>query len=611
MDKTIKNRSEIDQEYLWDLSIVFKDDEEWYQTLSEVKEKIKQYETYQGTFMDSATNLYQLLKLDQEVSRTLSRLNTYSNSKSDEDKRNNSYLKMTGDLDQVYSVAATNSAYIVPTLMKYQYSKIEEFMNEEPKLKEFERSLKEIFRYKPYVLDEKEEKILSEYSQVFQVPSNLYDILSNSDLNLGTVLNDEGNEVELTDTNFIYYLRSKNRAFRKRVFEKVYETYRQFTNTFATTLAGMIDYSCIDAKVRGYQSSIESYLFPDKMPKEAYDNLIQSVNDGLPILMKYFDLKKKELGLDEIHIYDLYVDLVKTPTREYTFEEAKQLVMDAMSVLGDDYKRRLQDAFDNHWIDVYPNHGKASGAYSGGSYDTPPYVLLNYMGTLEDVSTLAHELGHSMHSYYTRENNPYETGDYSIFVAEVASTVNELLLAKYLLKTTDDKNLKRSILAHLMDMFKATIYRQVMFAEFEKQIHEKREEGEVLTSEMISHIYLELVKKYHEPVVKVDDDIQFEWERISHFYTPFYVYKYATGLASACQIVTDILDGKEHAVDNYISFLKDGSKHDPIDTLKIAGVDVLSKDTMVSALRMFEDFIEEYQELNGREVMQYGKKRLL
>lgn len=599
MEKTIKSRSEMNPEYLWDLSVVFKNDDAWYQTLEEVKEKIKEYEKYQDHFMESATSLYELLKLDQEVSRTLERLNTYSNSKSDEDKSNNTYLKMVGELDNAYTLATTSSAYIVPTLMKYQYTKIEEYMKEDERLKEFERSLKNIFRYKPYVLEEKEEKLLSEYIKVFQTPSNLYDILSNSDLKLGSVLDDEGKEIELTDANFVYNLRSKNRSFRKRTFEKVYETYQQFSNTFATTLAGIVDYSVIDAKVRGYQSSMASYLFPDKMPVEAYHNLIDSVNDGLPVLMEYFQLKKQELGLDEIHIYDLYVDLVKENTKEYTFEEAKQLVIEAMSVLGDDYVRRLNDAFDHHWIDVYPNKGKASGAYSGGSYDTPPYVLLNYMGTIDDVSTLAHELGHSMHSYYTRENNPYETGDYSIFVAEVASTVNELLLAKHLLKTTDDKNLKKSLLAHLMDMFKATIYRQTMFAEFEEQLHQAGEEGKILTSEYISDIYLKLVKKYHEPVVIVDDQIRYEWERISHFYTPFYVYKYATGLACACHIVTDILSGKEHAVENYIAFLKDGSKHDPIDTLKIAGVDILSKDTMKSALEMFSGFIQEYQSLNS------------
>ena len=594
MEKTIKSRSEMNPEYLWDLSVVFKNDDAWYQTLEEVKEKIKEYEKYQDHFMESATSLYELLKLDQEVSRTLERLNTYSNSKSDEDKSNNTYLKMVGELDNAYTLATISSAYIVPTLMKYQYTKIEEYMKEDERLKEFERSLKNIFRYKPYVLEEKEEKLLSEYIKVFQTPSNLYDILSNSDLKLGSVLDDEGKEIELTDVNFVYNLRSKNRAFRKRTFEKAYETYQQFSNTFATSLSGVVEYSCVDAKVRGYESSMQSYLFPDQMPVSGYHNLIDSVHEGLPVLMKYFQLKKQELHLDEIHIYDLYVDLVKENNQEYAFEEAKEMVLNAMSVLGEDYVRRLKEAFTNRWIDVYP---KQKGAYSGGGYDTPPYVLLNYMGTIDDVSALAHELGHAMHSYYTKENNPYITGDHSTFVGEVASTVNELFLAKYLLKTTEDKNLKKSILVHLMDMFKSTIYRQVMFAEFEEQIHSAVEKGEVLTSESISDIYYNLVKQYHEPVVVVDEQIRYEWEIISHFYTPFYVYKYATGLASACQIVTNILNGKEHAKENYIEFLKDGSKHDPIDTLKIAGVDVLSKDTMKSAIAMFEEFIKEYQSL--------------
>lgn len=597
MEKTIKERSEMDAKYLWNLSVVFQNDDAWYQTAEDTKEKIKQYENYRDTFMNSAQSLYELFVLDEEVSRLLERLSTYAYFKSDEDNRNNTYLKMSGEIDNLYILAETNSAFIIPNLLKYQYTKIEEYMEQEPRLKQYERSFQQIYRYQPYVLSEKEEKLLSEYQKVFQVPSNVYDILSNSDLKLGTVQDEEGKEVELSDANFIYYLRSKNRAFRKRVFDKAYQTYQQFSNTFATSLSGVVEYSCVDAKVHGYESSMQSYLFPDQMPVSGYHNLIDSVHEGLPVLMKYFQLKKQELHLDEIHIYDLYVDLVKENNQEYAFEEAKEMVLNAMSVLGEDYVIRLKEAFTNRWIDVYPNKGKQEGAYSGGGYDTPPYVLLNYMGTIDDVSALAHELGHAMHSYYTKENNPYITGDHSTFVGEVASTVNELFLAKYLLKTAEDKNLKKSILVHLMDMFKSTIYRQVMFAEFEEQIHSAVEKGEVLTSESISDIYYNLVKQYHEPVVVVDEQIRYEWEKISHFYTPFYVYKYATGLASACQIVTNILNGKEHAKENYIEFLKDGSKHDPIDTLKIAGVDVLSKDTMKSAIAMFEEFIKEYQSL--------------
>ena len=296
MEKTIKSRSEMNPEYMWDLSVVFKDDDAWYQTLEEVKEKIKEYEKYQDHFMESATSLYELFELDSDISRILERLYVYSNSKSDEDKSNNAYLKMSGELENAYTLATTSSAYIVPTLLKYQYTKIEEYMKEDERLKKFERGLKNIFRYKPYVLEEKEEKLLSEYMKVFQAPSNLYDILSNSDLKLGTILDDEGKEMELTDTNFVYNLCSKNRAFRKRTFDKVYETYKQFSNTFAATLSSIVDYSVIDAKVRGYQSSMSSYLFPDKMPIEAYHNLIDSVNEGLPILMEYFKLKKQELG---------------------------------------------------------------------------------------------------------------------------------------------------------------------------------------------------------------------------------------------------------------------------------------------------------------------------
>ncbi|MBS7020689.1 MAG: oligoendopeptidase F [Firmicutes bacterium] len=600
MEMKNKPRSEMDKKYLWDLSCVFKSDEDWYQALDEVKEMINSYQKYQDTFMDSAKNLYYTLKLDQEVSRKLDLLNVYSNSKSDEDKSNNTYLKMSGELMDVYTKVSVNSSFLVPTLLKYQYLKIEEYMKEEPRLKEFEHSLKDVYRYKPYVLPENEEKLLSEFSKVFQNSSETYDIFTTSDLEFGSVLSDTGEEIELTDANFGYYLRSKNRAFRKRVFEKVYESYKQYSNTIATTLAGVVDTSIIDARIRGYQNSMQSYLFPDEVNSEVYDNVINSINEGLPILMKYFQLKKDVLGLDELHIYDTYVDLAPNNTnKEYTFEEGKELVLDALSVLGEDYIKNLNTAFDSNWIDVFPNKGKHGGAYSGGSYDTPPYVLLNYLGTMNDVSTLAHELGHSMHSYYTRTNNPYETGDYSIFVAEVASTVNELLLGLHLLQVTEDVNEKKSILAHLLDMFKATLYRQTMFAEFEKKIHKDAEEGMILTSDYLCDTYYELAKKYHEPVAIADKEIRYEWERIHHFFTPFYVYKYVTGLASACKIVTDILSEKEQAVEHYMEFLKSGSKQSPVETLKIAGVDILSRETMESAIKLFEQLIEEFRTLEN------------
>lgn len=600
METNNKPRSEMDKNYLWDLSCVFKTDEDWYQSYEIAKQLIDSYKDYQDTFMNSAKELYDTLKLDQEISRKLDVLTVYANSKSDEDKSNNTYLKMWGELNDLYTQVSVASSFLVPTLLKYQYLKIEEYMKEEPRLKEFEHSLKDVYRYKPYVLPENEEKLLSEFSKVFQTPSETYDIFTTSDLEFGKVLSDTGEEIELTDANFGYYLRSKNRAFRKRVFEKVYESYKQYSNTIATTLAGVINASVINARVRGYQNSMQSFLFPDEVNSEAYDNVINSINEGLPVLMKYFELKKDVLGLDELHIYDTYVDLAPHETnKEYPFEEGKKLVLEALSVLGEDYVKNLNTAFDSHWIDVFPNKGKHGGAYSGGSYDTPPFVLLNYLGTMNDVSTLAHELGHSMHSYYTRENNPYETGDYSIFVAEVASTVNELLLGLHLLKVTEDKDEKKSILAHLMDMFKATLYRQTMFAEFEKKIHKGAEDGTILTSDYLCDTYYELAQKYHEPVAIADKEICYEWERIHHFFTPFYVYKYVTGLASACKIVTDILSEKENAVSNYLEFLKDGSKHSPVEALKIAGVDILSHETMESAIHLFEQFIEEFRTIEN------------
>ena len=593
----MRNRTDVDVKDTWDLTLIYKDDDAWYEEYESLKKEIDTYDQFQSTMMNSAQDLLELLVFDQKISRTLDKLYVYANMKSDEDKRNQTYLKMLGEITSLFTMISKKTAYIVPTLMKYQYAKIEEWMKEEPKLLEFEHSLKDIYRYQPYTLSETEEKLIATYSSALSKIGDTYDLLTTSDMNLGTIQDEDGNNVELREGNYTLYIRSKDRRVRKQAFETLLGGYAKFQNTIASTFTGMLELAKANAEAHHYESTIGSYLFADDLDETVYTNLINVVNNHMDTLMRYYHLKKKVLGLDEMHIYDIYVDLTEKASKTYSFEEGKNIVIDALNVLGDDYITNLKRAFMERWIDIYPTAGKTSGAYSGGSYDTLPYVLLNYNGTLNDVSTIAHELGHSMHSYYTRSNNGYETGDYSIFVAEIASTVNELLLSHYLLEHSKEKDEKRQILSEMMDLFKSTIYRQTMFAEFERKMHGDTEEGKTLTSEQINKAYYDLNLRYFEPEIIVDEKIQYEWERIPHFYTPFYVYKYATGLSCACKIVTDILSGKEHAVENYIAFLKNGSKDYPKEHLKMVGIDITKTDYIESAIAMFDDTITKMEKL--------------
>lgn len=593
----LKSRSEVVVNETWDLTKVYLTDEKWYENFEIVKNKLDNYDIYKDTMMDSAKDLYNLLKFDEEISREITKLYVYASMKSDEDKGNNQYLKMSSEISTLNNEAIKKSVYITPTLLKYDYNKIEEFYLEEPKLKEFSHSLKEIYRYKPHTLNEEMSKLIASYSGALQTSSDIYDVLTNSDMKLGMITNEDGEEVELTEGNYSLFIRSKNRNLRKQAFEMLFNSYEQFKNTIAIAFAGNIERAKAFAETHNYDSSLQAYLFSDNLPTDVYDTLINTVNSRMDVIKKYYNVKKEMLGLDEMHLYDIYVDIIEGVDKKYSFIEATKMVEDALSIFGDDYSKNLKRAFTERWIDIYPNKGKRSGAYSSGCYDTLPYVLLNYNGSLNDVSTLAHELGHSMHSYYARTSNPYETGDYCIFVAEIASTVNELLLNRYLLEHTDDKQEKLQILAELMELFKGTIYRQTMFAEFEKRMHDMKRDGKSLTSDVIKEEYYKLNEKYFANEVILDEEIKYEWARIPHFYTPFYVFKYATGLSCACKIVTDILSGDSKAKENYINFLKHGSKNHPVEHLKMVGIDILNGEYIDSAINMFDEVIEEFKTL--------------
>lgn len=591
------NRDTIDAKYKWDLTQIFKSTEEFEECYKKAETLIEDFKKYENIMGENAKNFYETINNYYEITRTLDKLYVYTNLLSDTDTSNNTYQSLKIKVSNLLDKWSKASFFVTPTILKKNEQEIEKYYIEEPKLKDYEIILKREFRYKEHTLSDEEEKLLSNLTKMLNNNYQTYELLKDSDLTFGTILDEAQKEVVLTESNYSIYIESKDRRVRKDAFQTLYQTYKQFINSFASTLSGNINENITIARIKKYNSTIEWCLYHDELDETIYNNLINTVSNNMNILYKYYSLKKEMLKLDELHLYDIYTPIVKNFDKKYPYEEAKETVLKALSILGEDYISTLAKGLENNWVDVYPSLSKRTGGYSGGSYDTAPYILLNYQEKYDDMSTLSHEAGHSMHSYYTRKNNPYQYGDYSIFVAEVASTTNEILLAKYLLKTSNNKEEKLFILDKLMNLFKATIYRQTMFAEFEQAIYQDAENDIPLTADYLSEKYYELNKKYFGSDVTIDEEIQYEWAKIPHFYYNFYVYQYATGLSAACHIANDILSGKENAVENYKSFLKCGSKKNPIDSLKLAGVDLTKKEVVESAINMFNDTIDEFKKL--------------
>lgn len=594
------DRTKIDDQYKWDLTQIFKNNEEFEETYNQVKKEIEDFAKYEEIMLKDANNLYRTLTIYYDINRKLEKLYVYTSFLFDIDTSNNQNQALKMKMSNLYNDWTKTSFFVTPTILKKDYKEIEEYYKEEPKLLEYEIILKREFRYKNHTLSDAEERLISSVTKALGNDYQTYTLLKDSDLTFGNVTNEEGQEVELTSSNYSLFIESKNRSVRKDAFQTLYKTYKQFANTFASIISGSIKENVTLAKIRKFNSTRESCLYADELDTSIYDNLIDSVSDNMNVIYKYYDLKKEVLELDELHLYDIYTPIVKNFDKKYSFEEAKDIVLKSLSILGEDYINTLSKGYDNKWCDIYPNKGKRTGAYSGGCYDTEPYMLLNYQDKYDDMSTLAHESGHSMHSYYARHNNDYQYGDYAIFVAEVASTVNEILLAKYLLENSKDEEEKLFILDNLMNLFKGTIYRQTMFAEFEKAIYEDVENDIPLTAEYLSNKYYELNKKYFGDKVIIDEEIKYEWTRIPHFYYNFYVYKYATGLSAACHITNEILSGKVGAVENYKKFLSCGTTLNPIDSLKLAGVDLNKKEVVESAIKMFKETIEDFRNIYNK-----------
>ena len=589
-----KKRSEINIQDTWDLTPIFKTKEEFFSNYQKFEEEYLNILKYKNHILDNSKSMLEFLELSDELERKLYKLYYYAHLNFDVDTTNNESQKMLGMVDNIMVKYNEATSFVLPELLKSDYEKVLKDLSVEPNLKKYQYNLEKIYRYKSHTLSEKEEKILSSLGVSLGASETIFETLTDSDMVFPSITV-AGVKHEFTESNYSTFIESLDRTTRKKAFSILFKTYEKFNHTIADTFRLNVEANTKVAKLKNYDSAITASLFHDNISLDVYNNLIETGNDNLDVLYKYYDLKKEVFNLDKLHLYDIYTPMVNDFNQSYSFEEAKNIVLEGLEVLGDDYQENLKKAFNNRYIDIYNNKGKRGGAYSSGFYDTNPYILLNFEGKYDDVTTLAHELGHSMHTMYSCKNNSYNTSSYQIFVAEVASTVNELILVKYLLKKAVKKEEKLYLLNRLMELFKGTIFRQTMFAEFERNMYFDHEKGIILTSDYLNDNYYKLVKKYFGKNVSCDKLIKYEWSRIPHFYYDFYVYKYAIGLSAACKIVHDIETNGTSSVRKYLEFLKTGGSMDPALELLVCDVDINSQDFILEAIKMFDATIEEFK----------------
>ncbi len=591
----MKDRKDIDKKYTWNLDVIYSDFECFDKDYNKAKKMIKRLKNYDKKMILDSDSFYETIKLYFDIDRIVSKLSVYTSLSFDLDTSNNDKQELCEKISNLRSDFNTNSYFIVPSILKLNSKTLKKFYKENIKLNDYKFYINEVYRYNKHILSDSEEKILSGISKIIGSSYDTYELFKDCDMSFDEIIDENGRKVYLTNSNYSLFIESKDRNVRESAFNTLHSKYKKYSNTFASLISTNMKELSTLAKLQKYDSAIQMSLFADDVDISVYDNLIDSVHEKINYIYEYYDLKKKILGLDELHLYDVYVPIVEEFDKKYNYEEAKEIILKVLSVFGDEYINMVKEGLDNRWIDVYPTKSKRTGGYSGGSYDTYPYILLNYQDKYNDMSTLIHEMGHSMHSYYSRSYNDYQNSEYRIFVAEVASTVNELLLSYYMLENSNSREERLFILNNLMELYRATIYRQTMFAEFEKKISGMIDNDEALTSDKLCNIYYDLNRFYFGDTVVVDDYIRYEWERIPHFYYDFYVYKYATGLSAATIIVKNILSHKDGAVAGYIEFLKCGSKKNPIQSLKLAGVDLTKKEVVTSALDEFKNILDMYK----------------
>lgn len=591
-------RSEQNVNDTWRMEDMFSSDEAWEEDFEKALEMISQYTKFSGKISESKEDLIAYFLFNDEINLLVERLYVYSNQKYHEDMAEAKYQAYSGKAQKLLVDIGSASAYFEPELLEMDERKLLQWMEDE-RLSDYRRYVSEVLRKKEHTLDKTTEEILAKSQKMASAADNIYAMYNGADIDFPTVTDSDGEEIKITHGNFVPILGGTDRELRMKAFKALYDTYGKMRNTIAATFNANVEQACFYADVRKYSSTLEMYLDGSNIPVSVYDNLIEVVHENMDLMHRYVKLRKKILDVDELHMYDVYAPIAKAPKEKISFEKAKQMVLEGLAPMGEAYLSKLKEGFANRWIDVYENEGKRSGAYSWGAYGTHPYVLLNYQGTLDDVFTLAHEMGHALHSYYSDENQPYIQAGYRIFVAEVASTCNESLLIHDLLKKTEDKETKAYLINHFLEQFKGTLYRQTMFAEFEKITHGMVEKGETLTSDVLCKIYYDLNKQYFGPEMVSDEEIALEWARIPHFYNPFYVYQYATGISAAIALSRKIMKEGAKGVEDYMKFLTGGGSKDPIELLKLAGVDMNEKKPIEDALGLFRELLDQMEALTA------------
>lgn len=596
--KELKTRDQIDSKYKWNIEAMIPDESVISGELETIKKEAEAYgEDFAGRLTESADTLLAAFQKRDDIWRRLEKIYVYARMRRDENNAETKYQAMADQCNSVIAAVSASMAFFTPELLSASEETILAYIDAAPGLEIYRFAICDTMRQKAHILTQAEENILAQMSEITGATNNIFTMLNNADIKFGTIIDEDGDETEVTHGNFIKFMESHDRDVRKNAYNAVYDAYKELINTIASAYNYNTKTDVVSARIRKYESARAAALSGDNIPAEVYDNLVAEVHKNLPAMHRYVELRKKLLGVDKLYMYDMYVPLIKLPETSVSFEEGLDIMRDALQPLGEEYLTKMNKGIEEGWIDVYENKGKTSGAYSFGCYDSYPYILLNYTDTLKDVFTIIHEMGHSMHSRYTRDEQPYIYGSHSIFTAEVASTVNESLLMQHLLRTEDEKEMRKYLLNMHLEEFRTTLFRQTMFAEFEDITHKAIESGETLTAEWMCQQYEDLNAQYYGSTVEKDDVIRYEWARIPHFYNAFYVYKYATGYSAATAISKKILTEGKSAAQDYIRFLKTGESDHPIELLKIAGVDMSSPLPVQQAMETFNQLLDEFESL--------------
>lgn len=589
-------RSEISDEYKWSVKDLYSSDELWNNDYEKALKSTQEKSSFEGCVMDSADTLADALSESEKDDYITERLYVYAFMRYYEDTSDGTYQQMSGKAQMLAVKMSEKYSFLVPEIMAADDDKVARFLDSD-KIKPYRHLLCDMLAKKEHTCSQKEEKLLAMAAQMADSPSDIFSKFNNADVKFGKVHDEHGDEKELTSAGFSVFMESRDRNVRKEAFYALYRQYKSYINTLAASYYGNVKQAVFFANARNYESTLQMYLSGSFIPESVYTNLIDTVNNNLDKMHDYVSLRKKTLGVDELHFYDIYAPLTSDYTVKVSYENAKETVLDALKILGDDYVSQVKKGYESGWVDVYENDGKRSGAFSWGAYGTHPYIFLNYTETLNDIFTLIHETGHAMHTYYSNETQPYTYAGYKIFVAEVASTCNEVILIDYLLKHSRSDEEKKYLYGHYLEQFKGTLFRQTMFAEFEMITHRMAQDGEVLNAESLCGTYKKLNEKYFGKDMVIDEEIAYEWARIPHFYTPFYVYQYATGFSAAVAIATKIINGDKEVLHGYREFLKGGSSMHPIELLSLCKIDMSKPDVIQDALNVFGSLIEDFKKI--------------